>query len=91
MKLVKDRQRWLYWLFEAKKRYGLRILDYIVTSNHIHLLVVDGGHRDTIPRSIQLIAGRSGQEYNQLSERQALYGDWHDADTENRFDWNLAI
>ena len=23
LKLVKDRQRWLYWLFEAKKRYGL--------------------------------------------------------------------
>jgi hypothetical protein len=22
LKLVKDRQRWLYWLFEAKKRYG---------------------------------------------------------------------
>ena len=29
LKLVKDRQRWLYWLFQAKKRYGLRILDYI--------------------------------------------------------------
>ena len=32
----------------------------------------------------------SGDGY-QLSERQALYGDWHDADTENTFDWNLAI
>ena len=30
----------------------------------------------------------SGDGY-QLSERQALYGDWHDADTENTFDWNL--
>ena len=76
LKLVKDRQRWLYWLFEAKKRYGLRILDYIVTSNHIHLLVVDGGHRDTIPRSIQLIAGRSGQEYNQRKRRNGAF--WED-------------
>ena len=76
MKLVKDRQKWLYWLFEAKKRYGLRILDYIVTSNHIHLLVVDGGHRDTIPRSIQLIAGRSGQEYNQRKRRNGAF--WED-------------
>ena len=59
LKLVKDRQRWLYWLFEAKKRYGLRILNYMVTSNHIHLLVVDGGERDTIPRSIQLIARKN--------------------------------
>lgn len=76
LKLVKDRQRWLYWLFQAKKRYGLRILDYIVTSNHIHLLVVDGGHRDTIPRSIQLIAGRSGQEYNQRKKRNGAF--WED-------------
>ena len=41
LKLVKDRQRWLYWLFQAKKRYGLCILNYIVTSNHIYLLVVE--------------------------------------------------
>jgi hypothetical protein len=24
LKLVKDRQRWLYWLFKAKKRLGIR-------------------------------------------------------------------
>ena len=60
LKLVKDRQRWLYWLFQAKKRYGLRILDYIVTSNHIHLLVVDGGYRDTIPRSTDSRTKRTG-------------------------------
>ena len=27
----------------------------MVTSNHIHLLVVDGGERDTIPRSIEAL------------------------------------
>ena len=76
LKLVKDRQRWLYWLFEAKKRYGLRILNYMATSNHIHLLVVDGGCRDTIPKSIQLIAGRTGQEYNQRKNRNGAF--WED-------------
>ena len=55
LKLVKDRQRWLYWLFEAKKRYGLQILGYTVTCNHTHLLVADGDRRDTIPKSMQLI------------------------------------
>ena len=29
------------WLSEAKKRFGLCVLDYMVTSNHIHLLVYD--------------------------------------------------
>jgi len=76
LKLVKDRQRWLYWLFQAKKRYGLRILNYMVTSNHVHLLVVDDGKRDTIPRSIQLIAGRTGQEYNQRKSRNGAF--WED-------------
>ena len=42
-KLVKDRERFLYWLFQAKKRYVLCILNYIVTSNHIHLFLYDKG------------------------------------------------
>jgi len=56
LKFVKDKRRWTQWLFEAKKRYGLVILDYTVSSNHIHLLVVDDGDRNTIPKSIQLVA-----------------------------------
>ena len=64
LKFARDRRRWLQWLFEAKKRYGLRVLNYMVTSNHIHLLVRDIGDRDVIPNSIQLIAGRTGQEFN---------------------------
>src|SRR5690606_12157481 len=40
LKFAKDRQRWLYWLFEARKRFGLCVLNYMVTSNHIHLLVL---------------------------------------------------
>jgi len=63
-------------LFEAKKRYGFRILTYMATSNHIHLLVVDGGPRDTIPKSIQLIAGRTGKEYNQRKSRNGAF--WED-------------
>ena len=52
------RSRWLQWLYEAKKSYGLVILNYAVTSNHIHLLAVGGNERDIIPNSIKLIAGR---------------------------------
>jgi REP element-mobilizing transposase RayT len=46
LRFLKDRKRWIYWLFEAKKRFGLRILNYAVTSNHIHLLVIDSGSRE---------------------------------------------
>jgi len=75
LKFAKDRQRWRYWLFEAKKRFGLQVLNYTATSNHIHLLVVDN-HFDTIPKSLQLIAGRTAQEFNQRKERNGAF--WED-------------
>ena len=62
LKFSKDRRRYLQWLWEAKKRYGLVLLNYMVTSNHVHLLVADDGERMSIPRSIQLVAGRTGIE-----------------------------
>jgi len=76
LKFAKDRRRWLQWLFETRKRYGLAILNYAVTSNHIHLLVVGDGDRDVIPNSIKLIAGRTGQEYNQRKSRKGAF--WED-------------
>ena len=45
----------------------------MVTYNHIHLLVVDDGGRDVIPNSMQLVAGRTGQEYNQRKSRKGAY------------------
>ena len=75
MKFSKDKRRWLQWLFEAKKRFGFCILNYMLTSNHIHLLVFDNG-KEAIPKSIQLIAGRSGQEYNQRKKRTGAF--WED-------------
>ncbi len=76
LKFARDRRSWISWLFEAKKRYKLQILNYIATSNHIHLLVLDGGRRETIPKSMQLIAGRTAQEYNQRKGRKGAF--WED-------------
>src|SRR4030043_523347 len=73
LKFGKDRLRWMQWLYAAKKRFGLVILNYVVTSNHVHLIVYgkDGG--ETIPKSIQLLAGRTGQEYNQRKKRKGAF------------------
>jgi putative transposase len=76
LKFKRDRHRWLQWLFIAKKRCGLVILNYSVTSNHIHLLVVDDGDRAVIPQSMQLMAGRTGQEYNLRKNRTGAF--WED-------------
>ena len=34
LKFVHDRRRWMDWLFEAKKRFSLSVLNYMVISNH---------------------------------------------------------
>ena len=76
LKFARDRRRCLQWLFEAKKRYGTSILNYAVTSNHIHLLIKVNQGQDVLPQTIQLIAGRTGQEYNQRKERKGAF--WED-------------
>jgi putative transposase len=76
LKFSRDRHRYLQWLYQARRRYGLTILNYMVTSNHVHLLVFDDGGREVIPHSIQLVAGRTGQEYNQRKDRRGAY--WED-------------
>jgi putative transposase len=75
LKFSRDRKQWLHWLYQARKRYGLCILNYIVTSNHIHLLVRDQG-KGEIARSMQLIAGRTAQQYNTRKSRTGAY--WED-------------
>lgn len=72
----RDKDNWIKWLFEAKKRHGLCILNYMVTSNHIHLMVWDNGTRETILKSIQLIAGRVTQEYHIREKRKGAF--WED-------------
>jgi putative transposase len=75
LKFARDRHRYLHWVFEAKKRFGLSVLNYTVTSNHVHLLVNDTGS-EVIAQSMQLIAGRTAQEYNQRKGSQGAF--WED-------------
>jgi REP element-mobilizing transposase RayT len=75
LRFSRDRRSYLRWVFEAKKRFGLSVLDYIVTCNHVHLLVKDTGP-NVIANSIQLIASRTGQEYNQRKGRHGAF--WED-------------
>lgn len=76
LKFKRDRREWLKWLYKAKKRFSLCILDYMVTSNHIHLLVWDDKPGDIISRSIHLVAGQTGQSYNRRKHRKGAY--WED-------------
>ncbi len=66
----------MHWLLEAKRRYGFRVLNYIATSNHIHLLVLDHGDGQSISRSMQLTAGRTAQQFNHRKKRKGAF--WED-------------
>lgn len=75
LKFTRDRKRWVHWLFEAKRRYGLSVLNYTVTSNHVHLLVKDCGKQE-ISASMQLAGGCVAQEYNRRKKRKGAF--WED-------------
>jgi putative transposase len=71
----RDRRCWLYWLYEARKRFSLCVLNYIVTRNHVHLLVRDRGLGE-IAAAMQLVASRTGQTYNERKSRLGAF--WQD-------------
>ncbi len=75
LEFAEDRERWLYWLHQARQHYGLCVLNYVITSNHVHLLVQDQGNGE-VAQSMRLVAARTTREYNQRQGRKAAY--WED-------------
>ncbi len=72
LKFARDKRRWMHWMFAAKKKYNPIILNYSVTSNHIHLLVY-ADSRKSIYRTIQLSSGRTAWEYNKRKKRTGAF------------------
>jgi len=73
-----DKQAWLRWILAAKNEYKLCILNYMITSNHIHLLLLDRDDRNdrAISRSFHLAEARIAQEYNKRKKRSGAF--WED-------------
>ncbi|MGR8921655.1 MAG: transposase [Gammaproteobacteria bacterium] len=89
-----DRANWRRWLWEATSRYGLSVLDFVATSNHIHLLVHDAPGDKTIARSLQLVEGQTAQAYNRRRGRKGAF--WQDryhavAIDSERHLWNCLV
>jgi len=76
LKFKQDRYRWIQWLFEAKRRFGLVVLNYTATSNHTHLILKDDREHNIIPQAIGLVAGRTAQEFNRRKHRKGAF--WED-------------
>jgi len=71
-----ERKNWLYWMGLASHRHKLTILNYMVTSNHIHLVVLDDGPSGAIARCMHLASGQTAQQYNSRRRRHGSF--WED-------------
>ncbi len=90
LRFVRDRDIYREWLRKGSIRYGVSILGYCLTSNHIHL-VVYAEQKDAISQLMQLVEGCVAQQYNLRKERKGAF--WEDRfhctliDT-GRYFWN---
>jgi putative transposase len=75
LKFARDRRLWRAWLYEARRRFGLCVLDYTATSNHVHLIVRDRDQGE-IAASMQLLEGCTGQAFNRRKRRGGAF--WED-------------
>ena len=101
LKFVKDRQRWLYWLFQAKKRYrkwievALKESELTRQSKWTQSIAVgDKSFLEHIKERLGIRAkGRrikkNGDTY-QLREPVAAYGWLDERTTDNRIYWNIS-
>jgi putative transposase len=60
-------------LFENQARYRVPVLNFTVTSNHIHLLVVSPNDRDAIPEMMRDLGSKVAATYNKKSDRKGSF------------------
>lgn len=75
LKFARDRLAWRNRLFEAKQRFNLCVLNYTVTSNHVHLIVRDRDQGE-IAASMQYLEGCAAQDFNRRKARSGAF--WSD-------------
>jgi putative transposase len=71
-KFAKYRDLYIRQLWEMKQRFKVDILNYMITSNHVHLLL-SARHGEDISEALQFLHGSVGQQYNLLKERQGAF------------------
>ncbi len=74
-RFAKDRQVYVDLLRKTVKRFQIDVLNYVVTSNHVHLLVWVK-HGKVLPKAMQYLHGEFGQYYNQRKTREGAF--WRD-------------
>ena len=93
LRFARDRDSYRSKLREHLPQFDLFILDYCLTSNHVHLLL-DTPARSEISGFMQAVAGESARSYNHRKERSnSFWGDTYHATAIDSGDylWNCLI
>ena len=67
-----DRDRYQLRLFETKQKYDIHVLDYMITSNHIHLLLWSDDPME-VSEAMRYLQGSSAQDYNRRKKRSGAF------------------
>jgi putative transposase len=75
LKFARDRNAYRAKLLEHLRQYEVWLLDYCITSNHVHLLV-DAPQRDELSGFMRQVEGEFAKAYNRRKQRSnAFWGD----------------
>jgi putative transposase len=72
LRFKQDRRQYLARLREAAGTYGVSVLNYMVTSNHVHLLLWAESPA-SVSAAMQYVAGTTAQDYNRRKEREGAF------------------
>ena len=84
LRFKQDRRNYIRRLREGLERTSVDLLDYVVTSNHVHLLLwtEDG---ESVSKAMQYIQGTMGRDYNRRKKRRGAF--WSDRFHPTLGDW----
>ena len=71
-----EKYRDLYrrYLYEATRKFNVSVLAYVITSNHVHVVVATGRQgRPMVSEAMQHVHGEMGQHYNIARKREGSF------------------
>ena len=72
LKFAIDRDNYRMRLFETAQRYEVNVLDYMITSNHVHLLLWSEKPKQ-VSEAMRFLQGSSAQDYNRRKKRSGAF------------------
>ena len=72
LRYAKDRRQYLKRLWEASRKYPVSVLNYMVTSNHVHLLLWSRSPSE-VSAAMQYLSGAAAQDYNRRLRREGAF------------------